>query len=248
MKKSEANIDISDARWKSFYKFAAVAALLIVVTGLADTVTSMLAGEASVNSAVSVEEWFTLFQRDRLAALGSLGLFNIITLSLGIPLYLALFNLHRQNQPSFAALAVILFAMGTAIYISSNTVFSMLALSDQYSAASEAQKPLLEEAGRALLAQGADLTPGTFMGFLFTQSAALMMAFVLLNGRIFSKVTVWLGAAGFGLMLVFFSMAAFVPAQFNTAMMISALGGLLLIVYHILIARRLLQLAGQGEK
>ena len=82
------------------------------------------------------------------------------------------------------------------------------------------------------------------MCLLFTQFATLIMAFVLLNGGIFSKVTAWLGAAGFGLMLVFFTMAAFVPAQFNTAMMISALGGLLLIVYHILIARRLLQLAG----
>ena len=243
MKKSDPNIDTSDARWKSFYKLAAVAALLIVLTGLVDTVTSMLAGEASVNTEIGVTEWFTLFQSDRLAALGSLGLFNIITLSLGIPLYLALFNLHRQNQPSFATLAVILFAVGTGIYISSNTVFSMLALSDQYSAASEAQKPLLEAAGRALLAQGADLTPGTFMGFLFTQSAALMMAFVLLNGGIFSKVTAWLGAAGFGLMLVFFTMAAFVPEQFTTAMMISALGGLLLIAYHILLASKFLQLA-----
>lgn len=238
----KTNNEAGDVRWKTFYKFAAVAALLIVLVGLTDTVTSMLGGETRVNSAVSVTEWFALFQSNRLGALGNLGLFNILTLSLGIPLYIALCNLHWKNHPSFATLSVVLFAMGTAIYISSNTVFSMLAISDQYALADEAQKSLLEAAGRALLARGADLTPGTFMGFLFTQSAALMMAFVLLRGGIFSKVTAWLGIAGFGLMLVFFTIAAFVPSQFTTAMMISAPGGLLLIAYHILLARRLFQL------
>lgn len=237
------NTETGEVRWKTFYQFAAVAALLIVVVGLMDTVTSMLGGETRVNSAVSVAEWFALFQSNRLGALGNLGLFNILTLSLGIPLYLTLCHLHWKNHPSFAALSLVLFAMGTAIYISSNTVFSMMALSDQYALASEAQKPLLEAAGRALLAQGADLTPSTFMGFIFTQSAALMMAFVLLRGGIFNKVTAWLGAAGFGLMLIFFIVAAFVPSQFTTAMIISAPGGLLLIAYHILIARRLFQLS-----
>lgn len=233
----------TDARWNNFYKFAAVAALLIVLVGLVDIVTSMTGGEVQENSAVNVVDWFMLFQTNRLAALGNLGLFNILTLSFGIPLYLALFNIHRQTDPAFGGLALILFVMGTGIYISSNTVFSMLALSNQYAVATEIQKPLLEAAGRALLAQGADLTPGTFLGFFFTQSAVLLMSFVLLRGGIFSKTTGWLGLAGFGLMLIFFVVAAFVPAQFTTALMISAPGGLLLMAYQILLARRLFQLA-----
>ena len=232
-----------DPRWTSFYKIAAIASLLIVLVGLVDIVTSMLGGEAQANNLVRVEDWFALFQTNRLTALGNLGLFNILTLSLGIPLYLALFNLHKQNHPAFAALAAILFVMGTAIYISSNTIFSMQALSNQYATASEAQKPVLEAAGQALLARGADLTPGTFMGFLFTQSAGLLMALVLMRSEVFGKVIPWLGVIGFSLMLVFFSIAAFVPGQFNTAMMISAPGGLLLMAYQILLARRLFQLS-----
>jgi hypothetical protein len=119
----------------------------------------------------------------------------------------------------------------------------MLALSNQYAAATESQKPLLEAAKRALLAQSADLTPGTFVDFFFTQSAAMLMPFVLLRGGIFSKTTRWLGLAGFGLMLIFFCIAAFAPAQFTTALMISAPGGLLLMAYQILLARRLFELA-----
>ena len=229
--------------WRNYYIFSAVAALLIVVVGLVDSVTSMSAGEVQVNSAIGVVDWFALFQSNRLSALGNLGLFNILTLSLGVPVYLALYQIHRQSLPSFALLAAVLFLMGTAIYISSNTVFSMLALSNQYVVATGEQKQFLEAAGRALLAQGADLTPGTYMGFFFTQIAGMLMAVVLMRGGVFGKITGWLGTVGFGLMLIFFTIAAFAPSHFNTAILISAPGGLLLIAYQILLARKLFQLA-----
>ncbi len=236
------------AGWKGFYTFSGVMALLIILVGLLDIVTSLGSSEIQANSAIGITAWFSLFQTDLLSALGNLGLFNILTLSLGIPVYLALFNIHKHIHPSFAALAAILFFTGTAIYLSSNTMLSMLALSQQYSTAADGQKLLLEAAGRALLARGADLAPGTFIGFLFTQSAGLIMALVLWKGGIFSRVTGWLGAAGFGIMLVFFTLAAFVPAQFNTAVMISAPGGLLLMVYQVLLARKFFQLSTKEGK
>jgi len=230
-------------RWSGFYKFAGIASLLIVLVGLVDIVTSMLGGEAHANATILIEDWFALFDANPLTALGNLGLFNILTLSLGIPLYLALFNIHKLKYPAFSSLAAILFLMGTAIYISSNTVFSMQAISNQYASASGVQKPLLEAAGRALLAQGADLSAGTFMGFLFTQTAGLIMALVLMQSGVFGKITSWLGAVGFGLMLIFFWIAAFAPEHFNTAMMFSAPGGLLLMAYQVLLARKLFQLS-----
>ena len=232
----------NDARWKDFYKFAGAMAILIVLAGLADMVVSMMGGEARENSTIPVVEWFELLQTLPIIALSNLGLINIITQVLGIPIYLALFNAHRRVNPGFAALSAILFFMGTAIYISSNTVFSMLALSRQYLVAVDAQKVLLEAAGRAALAHGADLTPGTYMGFLFTQTAGLIMALVILRGGIFSKLTGWVGLLGFSCMLIFFSLAAFAPAQFATAMLIAIPGGLLLIAYQLLIARKLFRM------
>jgi hypothetical protein len=234
--------EIND-RWTGFYKVAGIFSLLIVLVGLVDIVTSMLGGEAHANATILIEDWFAFFDTNPLAALGNLGLFNILTLSLGIPLYLALFNINKLKYPAFSALAAILFSMGTAIYISSNTVFSMQAISNQYAFASEVQKPLLEATGRALLAQGADLSAGTFMGFLFTQSAGLIMALVLMQSGVFGKIVPLLGAIGFGLMLVFFLIAAFAPEHFNTATMISAPGGILLMAYQVLLARKLFQLS-----
>lgn len=235
-------------RWKSFYKVAATTALLIVLVGVVDIVLSMLGGEAKANNVVTVTEWFMLFQTNRIAALSNLGLINIITLTLGIPIYLALYNVHRHDNPAFAALSPVLFFIGTAIYISSNTVFSMLALSTQYATATDAQKILLEAAGRAALAQGADLTPGTFMGFFFTQTAGIVITMVMLRGGVFSKWTAWIGLLGFGCMFVFFILAAFAPALYAAALMLAMFGGLLLMAYHIMIARKLFQLGQVNEE
>lgn len=230
---------IVEPLWKNFYTIAGLAALLIVAAGIADTILSMVAGEAAPNHAVPVTEWFHLFETSPITALSNLGLINIITLSLGIPVYLALFHVHRQTNPAFAGLAATLYFIGVAIYISSNTVFSMLAISSQYALASDSQRVFLEEAARAALAQGADLTPGTFMGLGYTQLGGLIMALVLLRAGVFSKKTAWPGILGFACMLIFFILTAFVPQLFSTAMLTSLIGGLALMIYHILIAFRL---------
>lgn len=232
----------TNTQWKAFYRVAGTMALLIVLVGLVDTITSMLGGEARDNSTVSIIEWFTSFQFNRFYAFSNLGLINIITLSLAIPIYLALYHAHRWEQLAFAELAAVLFFIGTAIYISSNTVFSLFALSRQYSVAAEAQKPLLEAAGRALLVQGADLTPGIFLGFFFTQIAGLLITGVMLQGSVFGKWIGGTGLAGYSLTSIFFVLAAFAPKNYDTAMFFAMLGGLILIAYQILIARRFFQL------
>jgi hypothetical protein len=212
-------------------------ALLIVLAGLIDAITSMGIA-ARDNRTVQIIEWFTLFQTNRFAAFSSLGVINIITLSLGIPIYLAFNQAYRQERQALAALAAILFFIGTAVYLSSNTVFSLFAVSRQYAASTETQKPLLEAAGRALLAQGADLTPGTFVGLFLAQVAGLLMASMMLSGRVFSKWNGRTGLAGFSLMSVFFILTAFVPQRYDTAMLLAAPGGLFLMAYQTMLARK----------
>jgi hypothetical protein len=231
----------TNTQWKAFYRTAGTMAVLIVLAGLVDAITSSMGSEARDNSTVSVVEWFTLFQTDRFYAFSSLGLINVITLSLGIPIYLALYHAHRREQPAFAALAAVLFFIGTAVYISSNTVFSLFALSNQYAGTAEAHKPLLEAAGRALLAQGADLTPGTFLGFFFTQTAGILITSVMLRGGVFGRWTALAGLVGYCLMSAFFTLAAFVPENYDTAMVFAMVGGSVLMAYQILLARRFFQ-------
>lgn len=70
----------------------------------------------------------------------------------------------------------------------------------------------------------------------------------LLCGGFFGKWTAWLGLFGFSSMLVFFPIATFAPAQFTLAMLISMFGGLALMDYHVLLARRMVQFTKSGEK
>lgn len=233
------NITEDQSQWKPFFRFAAISALLIVFVAIMDVVISMSAGESKPNNAIGITEWFTMFETNGLSALSNLGLINILTLTLGVPVYLSLFTLFRGKSMAFSMLSMVFFFIGTAVYLSSNTVFSMLALSQQYATATEAQKPLIEAAGRAALSLGADLTPGTFIGLLFSQIAGGIMSIVMLKTKIFSPINGWLGLIGFTMMIVFFSMTAFAPKSFTTAMLISMVGGLTLMAYHIMLAIKL---------
>ena len=231
----------SDTQWKVMYKVAGTMALLIVLAGLTDGITSM-GIEAQDNSSIQIVEWFSLFQTDRFAAFSRLGVINIITLTLCIPIYLSYNRAFRQDRPALTALASSLYFIGTVVYLSSNTVLPLFGLSQQYALAAGAQKPVLEAAGLALLAQGADLTTGTFIGLFLTQIANLMIAANMLRGNVFSKWTGWCGLAGFSVMSIFFILTAFIPGQYDTAMIIAMPGGLILIAYQIMLARRFFQL------
>ncbi len=238
----ELSVTALDGRLRSFYRLAGILALLIVLVGLIDALTSM-GIEARDNRSVDGMAWFVLFQTRPFAAFSSLGLFNIITLSLGIPVYLAFSQLFSREHLALSALAAILFFIGAIVYFSSNTVFPLFALSRQYAASPEAQKPLLEAAARALLAQGADLTPGTFWGLLFAQIAGLLVGSLMLRVKAFGRWIGITGLAGYSLMVIFFVLAAFFPERYDTAMMIAVPAGLVLLAYQVMLARGFFQLS-----
>ena len=239
---------ISGSNWQTLYRVAAAAALLVVFVGVLDMAIAMSGGDARENSTITTLEWFTLFQTRPIFAFSNLGFMNLLYQTLAVPLYLALYYIHRKGSQAFAALALILFCVGIVTYFSTNTVFSVFALSRQYAAATtEIQKNALLAAGDAALALGADLTPGVFLGFFFSELGGICMACVLLKDGIFRKVTAWVGILGLSCMVVFNSLAAFSPKSFNMALNFATAGGLLSMAYYILLARRLWQLAQTAE-
>ena len=237
----EQTLIISDTPSKDLYRIAGVMALIIVLAGLIDAVTSQ-GIEARDNRLIPVIEWFTLFQSNGFAAFSRLGIINMLTLTCGIPVYLAFIQAFRKDRPALAMFAAILFWVGAAVYLSSNTVFALFAVNQQYTAASTVQKPLLEAAGNAVLAQGADLTPGTFVGLGLAQIAGLLITSGMLRVNPFGKWTGRAGLAGFSLMTVFFILSAFFPAHYAAAIAISVPGGLLLMAYQLMLARKFFQL------
>ncbi len=88
---------------------------------LVDIGLSFGGGDVEV-AGLSAEDWFALYHRSWFMGLRNLGFFSVISTTLSIPLYLALYRVHRKACPAFAALALVLFLYGAAIYNSYNSI------------------------------------------------------------------------------------------------------------------------------
>jgi hypothetical protein len=236
----------TELKWTGFYKIGAVAALIIALAALLDILSTQLPG--GYITIETIYDWFALFQDNWLHGLRDLGLLDVIVMSLNVPIFFALFGTHRHKDQTCAAFAAILSFIGTAIFLSNNVAFPMLSLSRDYAAATtEAQRSMIAATGQSLLAAGEHSSPGTFMGYLFTDTAAIVIGIVMLRNGIFSRLNGWAAIVGFSLLLIFNFCAAFIPPTYDVALIFAGIGGLLFIVTYVLVALKLFQLAKEGN-
>ncbi len=229
------------SRWQNIYSLGGAAALLVVITVLAEILITFLPG--GYTTAETVTEWFALLQNNPFLGLRNLGLLNIVMNAFGIPLVFALYWVHRKTNPSLAALALILSLIGVAIFYATNRAFPMLNLSAQYAAASSAaERTMLEAAGQAMLAVGQSHTPGTFLAFFFSEIAGILMAVVVLRGKLFHQAAAFAGIIGYSFLLIFEVLSSFVPSTHNAILILAMVGGLSNIAWYILVTARFFQL------
>jgi hypothetical protein len=237
-----ANVEAADKSLKGLYRLGSMAALAVLLLALGDIIISFGGGDVNPDTLTAID-WFTLFQDSRLLGLRLLGIINIISLTVSIPLYFSLYAVHRKICNTYAVLAMILYLIGASIYISNNAAIPMYVLSSKYMAAStDVHRTLLAAAGEAIIAKGADFTPGSFIGFFFTEIAGIAFSYIMLRGRVFSKAAAYFGILGFVFLTVFTIWLTFIPVFFEIAMVIAMVGGLSSMVWNVLVARRLMQL------
>lgn len=198
----------------------------------------------------TVIEWFTLFQAKPLTGLFFLGLADIIITILWGPMSLALYAILKYSNKTWAMIATSFVFVGMALFLSTNTAFSMLHLSRQYAlAATEVQRSNLVAAGQAMLAvtEGVRMLPLTFL-------AGLILSIVMLHNEFFNKVTAWVGILGLGFLSASSLFAGYATTGPITAVVsiIVAItyagGGLLSLLWYILIGMRLLKIGEIKEK
>jgi hypothetical protein len=230
------------AQWSRIYQVGGMAAIGAVLVGLLEIVITFLPGGNVPHE--TVLDWFTLFQDNWFMGLRDLGLLNILLDTLAILIFLALYAAHRQSQDRpYAALATLIALVGIGVFYATNRAFAMLDLSHQYAAApTDAQRAVIEAAGQAMLSVGQSHTPGTFLGFSLVEAAGVVMAVVMLRGKIFGRASAYAGMLGFGMLLVFEFFSSFVAGLSAVTMGMAMLGGLLSLAWYILIAHRLFQL------
>jgi hypothetical protein len=132
----------------------------------------------------TVTGWFQLLQDNPLAGLVDLDLLLVVDNVLLVVIALALYVALRPTSPSATTTATGLWLLAIAIFIAANPAVGMLALSDQFAAAtSEAQRSAAMAAGQALLAgwEGTAFQVGYVLG----QLAGIMIGLVMVKSRQF---------------------------------------------------------------
>jgi len=218
---------------KNIFIIGGTAALFTVLVALSETVITFLPGGSK--QVETVIDWFTQLQNNWFMGLRNLGLLNIIMFVLGIPVYFALYTVHRKVNKEFGALAMIVSFIGVAVFFATNRAFSMLELSGQYAqAVTDAQRSIFAAAGQAMLSVGRSHSLGTFIGFFLGEIAGILMSFVMLKGKIFGKATALIGIIGFALLMIFEVFKSFIPAL-NELSMVLAMGGAVLNVTWLIL-------------
>lgn len=241
-----SNLENDGLKWKSIYIMGGIFAVFSLLAVVLDIVIGTTTGSNLAELPQTAVERFEQFRQNAWLGLYNLDLLNIINQLISIPVYFALFAAHRRTNKPYALFALILFLVGTIIFVTTNTALPMLELSRKYFVAADAQKSLLAAAGEAMLARGAHGGMGVFIGFLLPTLASLVISFVMFRGNIFSKVNSWLGIVGNVLMMVYIILVTFAPAVKQMAMLFAMPGGLLLVAWMILLTIRLFRLGSAG--
>lgn len=231
MSESEATLlETRNSGWQSLYRLAGLAALLSALLTPAAVVVFIVWPPPLEGD---VEDWFELFQDNAFLGLLSMELLLMVIYVLLVPIFIALFVALKEHTASWMALGTALGLLGIGAFLASNTAVQMLDLSNQYAAASPAERTEVLAAGRAMLA--------TYQGTAFHASymigsvAGIIVSAVMLKSKDFGKAPGYAGVVGnvvgFGL---------YIPV---VGVAVSAASGIILWVWYILLAHRFFRLA-----
>jgi hypothetical protein len=239
----------TDPAWRILYKVGGVAALIAVLLFRRNFGAELFAfkgfGLFSVPTTMpsNAIDWFTLLQEDRFVGLVFLGVIDLVNYALVGLIFLALYGALRETNKSAIVIATAFGFVGIAVFFASNQAFSMLSLSDQYAAATDAQRAMFLAAGEALLAinnpgamyQGT----GIYLSLLLVLLAGLIISVVMLQSTQFNNATAYMG-----ILANVFALGYFIALPFSLAIywLPPTISAPFRIVWYILIALKLFQL------
>ncbi|HET9569816.1 MAG TPA: hypothetical protein VFP20_00180 [Bacteroidales bacterium] len=231
-------------QWKSIYFLGGITTIIVLIGVFLDVAMGSASGGNLTELPQTAVDRFNQFHESAFLGLYNLDLLNAINQMILVPAFFALYAAHRDVSKGYGLLSLIIFLFGSMLMVANNTALPMLELSHKYFATTiEAQKGLYAAAGESMLAMGAHGSLGAFLGFFIPNIANLIMAFVMLQGGIFSKLNAWFGILGSIFMLLYVILVNFVPGVERMATVFAMPGGLLLMVWMILFALRLFKLS-----
>jgi hypothetical protein len=221
-----------DRAWAGLYRPAGAAALILALITLAQVVIFVAAPPPLEGTAA---EWFGLFHQSAIKGLlafeGLLVVYALLAAVVALALCVALWPASRPLSASFLLLSV----MGSLAFVVARPGFEMLFLSGHYAAAAtEAERAAALAAGEAMVA--------AFHGTAFQVSYALgslsglLIGAAMLRSQVFGRAAPYLRIASSLL-----DLGLFVP---TVGLFISLGSVVCLLIFNVLVARRLWQLGG----
>ncbi len=235
------NAETADSAYKSLYKLGGAAALIVVVVTLGEVIGFIFYPQPS-----AVGDWFTLFQSNRIIGLLDFWGLEVPMYAMFTMVFLALYVVLRKANAGWMAIALTFALLGIGIFFATNNPFSMLSLSNQYAAATtDTQRLTFLAAGEAMLANTGQRAVGGFnMGLFLESIAGLIVSSVMLQSNSFSKSTAYMGILAHALSLADYLRQALTQSEI-VALLVILPGALSLVIWYVLVGRRLYQL-GRG--
>jgi hypothetical protein len=237
---------INEKQWNSIFILGGIATIIVLIGSLLDVLIGNVTGGNLSNLPQTAISRFAQFKDNIVLGLYNLDLLNTINQIIFIPSYFALYAAHRKVNKAYAELALIIFIVGTIVFVTNNSALTMLDMSNKYYAATtDDQRILFSAAGEALLIKGAHGSLGVFIGYLLSLIANLLISFVMLKGKIFGKINSYIGIIGSIIMIIYIILVTFVPSVKNIATAVAMPGGLLLMTWMIMYSIKLFKIGNQ---
>jgi drug/metabolite transporter superfamily protein YnfA len=234
----------SEEKIKRIYFLGAVTTSIVICLTLLDIIIGSIAGGDLSMIPQSAVDKFIQLQENKWLGLYNLDLLNLVVSVIMIPGFLALYFALKNEDSSFALLSLITFTIGTTVFISNNSALPMLDLSQKYfSATTEDQSIFFAAGAEALIAKGAHGSFGVFPGFILITLSEVFISFLMLQTRIFSKATSYIGISGTILLLIYLIIVTFVPSAKPIAIILAGPGGILSLIWMIMFSIKLFKLA-----
>lgn len=219
---------VTDSPWHWLFRVAGISALVTAMFIVVQMIVFILWPPPS-----TAIDYFNLFQDNALLGFLALDLLYVIDNILLIPILLALYIALRRTNESFMLIGTAFGFIGIAALFASNPAANMYFLSGQYVAATtDVQRSLLLTAGEAMLA----VYSGTayHVSLILGSIALVIISVVMLQSKIFSKATAYMG-----ILANILALGLYVP---EVGIYILFFSVVFLLAWYILITPRLFQL------
>jgi hypothetical protein len=189
----------------------------------------------------TIEGYYIMLNESRLNGLLRLDILTVFVMPLYYLIFYSIYLAIKKENQELDLFSLIMVYAGLTLFLSTTSIFSYLSLSDKYIlATSEIEKSRIIAAGEAVLSK--DMWHGTsaFIGGILLQTGGVLFSISMIRGKVFNKITGYVGVLIFGLDLIHILIAAVLP-KVSTIIMVIA--GTFYLLWFPLVGFRLFKLS-----